>query len=426
MIPPKKSAAAPKEPLFTRDFLLAILINLFLAIVFFVLVTGLAVYAAEEFSAGETAAGFAASAFVVGALAARIFAGKYVNFLGRRRTVLACLVVYVLAGLAYLVVDSYEMLIALRAVHGISFGFGQTALNAGVFAMIPHTRRGEGAGYYLLANSLPPAIGPLAAIQLTQRYDFWAMFVAVTIVSVIALIFSLFLRLPEDKPWRMSLREKLTLRPRDIIEPRAFKISLVAMLLGIGFASVMTFLNGYARSLDMVDAASIFFVIYAGAVLVSRLFMGKIQDRFGDNAAVYPAVIFYIIAMGLLAWAPNQTVLLTAGVLAGFGFGSLLPVLQAIIASDLPAHRTSIGISTFFIMLDAGFGFSPLLLGPLVSFADYRFMYAMCAGVVVVSLVLYWLVHGRHDVHQGVARRIPRCGTRGKDDGGAGSSAQAG
>lgn len=414
----KNIPKTPKDPLFTKDFLLAIVINLLLATVFFILITGLAVYAAEEFAAGETAAGFAASAFVVGALGARIFAGKYVNFLGRRRTVLVCLIVYVLAGLAYLWVDSYAMLIALRAVHGISFGFGQTALNAGVFAMIPASRRGEGAGYYLLANSLPPAIGPLAAIQLTQRYDFWAMFLAVTLVSVIGLVFSLFLRLPEDNPWRTTLREKLTLRPRDIIEPRAFKISLVAMLLGIGFASVMTFLNGYARSLNMVDAASLFFVIYAGAVLVSRLFMGRIQDRYGDNWAVYPAVIFYIIAMVLLAWAPNQGVLLAAGVLAGFGFGSLLPVLQAIIASDLPAHRTSIGISTFFIMLDAGFGFSPLLLGPLVSFADYRFMYTACAGVVVVSLVLYWLVHGRHDVHQGVARRTPGTGP-GTDDGAA-------
>lgn len=414
----KNIPKTPKDPLFTKDFLLAIVINLLLATVFFILITGLAVYAAEEFAAGETAAGFAASAFVVGALGARIFAGKYVNFLGRRRTVLVCLIVYVLAGLAYLWVDSYAMLIALRAVHGISFGFGQTALNAGVFAMIPASRRGEGAGYYLLANSLPPAIGPLAAIQLTQRYDFWAMFLAVTLVSVIGLVFSLFLRLPEDNPWRTTLREKLTLRPRDIIEPRAFKISLVAMLLGIGFASVMTFLNGYARSLNMVDAASLFFVIYAGAVLVSRLFMGRIQDRYGDNWAVYPAVIFYIIAMVLLAWAPNQGVLLAAGVLAGFGFGSLLPVLQAIIASDLPAHRTSIGISTFFIMLDAGFGFSPLLLGPLVSFADYRFMYTACAGVVVVSLVLYWLFHGRHDVHQGVARRTPGTGP-GTDDGAA-------
>ncbi len=172
--------------LFTKDFFLAIIINLFLAIVFFLLVTGMAVYATEEFAAGETAAGFAASAFVVGALCARVFAGKYVNFLGRRRTILACLVAYVIAGLAYLVVDTYTALIILRLAHGIAFAFGQTALNAAVFELIPKSRRGEGAGYYLLANSLPPALGPLGAIQLTAHYGFWAMFVATTALSMVA------------------------------------------------------------------------------------------------------------------------------------------------------------------------------------------------------------------------------------------------
>ena len=395
--------------LFTKDFFLAIIINLFLAIVFFLLVTGMAVYATEEFAAGETAAGFAASAFVVGALCARVFAGKYVNFLGRRRTILACLVAYVIAGLAYLVVDSYTTLILLRLAHGAAFAFGQTALNAAVFELIPKSRRGEGAGYYLLANALPPALGPLGAIQLTAHYGFWAMFIATTVLSAVALGAALFIRLPELKPRPSRLRDRLMLRPRDIIEPRAFSIALVAALLGLGFSSVMTFLNGFARSEGMVDTASIFFLVYAAAVLASRLFMGKIQDRFGDNVAVYPAILTYVISLVLLAWAPNEASLLTAGALAGFGFGSILPVLQAIIASALPSHRTSIGISTFFLLMDAGFGLGPLVLGQLVEFGSYRFMYASCAGVVAVSLLLYWFVHGRYDVKQGEARR-PRPG----------------
>lgn len=393
------------ERLFTKDFFLAIIINLFLAIVFFLLVTGMAVYAAEEFAAGETAAGFAASAFVVGALFARIFAGKYVNFLGRRRTIFACLIAYVIAGLAYLVVDTYTALILLRLAHGAAFAFGQTALNAAVFEMIPTSRRGEGAGYYLLANALPPALGPLGAIQLTAHYGFWAMFVATTVLSAVALVTALFIRLPEQKQLSSRLRDRLMLRPQDIIEPGAFSIALVAALLGLGFASVMTFLNGYARSEGMVDAASIFFLVYAAAVLVSRFFMGKVQDRFGDNVAVYPALLAYVISLVLLAWTPNQTVLLTAGALAGFGFGSTLPVLQAIIASALPAHRISIGISTFFLLMDTGFGLGPLVLGQLVEAGSYRFMYACCAGVVAASLVLYWYVHGRYDVKQGEVRR---------------------
>lgn len=403
---PPPSMERPR--LFTKDFLLAIVINVIFALVFYMLVTGMAVFAVEEFRSGQTAAGFAASAFVIGALVSRFAAGKYVEFLGRRRTMIICLAVYVLAGLAYLWVDSYEALIALRVVHGVAFGFGQTALNAAVFSLIPASRRGEGAGYYMLAVALPPAIGPMLTLQLTQHLGFWAMFVSTSVVSVIGLVAALLIRMPEAEHVPDRWRDRLRLRPADIIEPRAFALAAIAMLLGFGFASIMTFLNGFARSEGMVTAASLFFVIYAAAVLVTRLFAGRIQDRYGDNVVVYPTIVLYAVSLGLLAWSPNQAVIMVAGVLAGLGFGALLPAFQATIASMLPTTRTSIGISTFFILLDTGFGLSPLVLGPLVEFGSYRIMFAACAVLVTSTLVLYWLLHGRFSVKQGVSRRPRR------------------
>ncbi|WP_150462120.1 MFS transporter [Nesterenkonia ebinurensis] len=397
-----------KEPLFSWNFILAILINLCITTVFFTLVTAMAVYAASEFGAGETAAGFAASAFVVGALAARFFAGKYVNTLGRKPILVICLLIFTLASVGYPVISSYEWLITLRIFHGIALGFGQTALTAAVFDIIPRSRRGEGSGYYLLANSLPPALGPLAAIQLSAAYGYSGMFSVVSLISAIAFLFACLVRTPEVKQPGTPLRERLRLGPSDVIEPRAFSIALVAMLLGITFASVMTFLNGYAQSLGMTDAASIYFVVYAATMLVARLFMGRVQDRFGDNVVIMPALGAFIVSMSLLAWSPNQAVMVAAGVLAGFGFGAMLPAIQAIIASKLRTHRISIGISTFFIMMDLGFGFAPLALGPVVESFGYQVMYAGCAGVVVATLGLYWLVHGKFSVRQGVARRRAR------------------
>ena len=403
-------AGAPKERLFTADFLMATAINLMITTVFFTLVTGMAVYAAGEFSAGQTSAGFAASAFVVGALCARVFAGKWVNTLGRKRIMVICMAVYTLAGLAYLGVTSFEMLVALRVVHGMALGFGQTALTASVFDLIPKSRRGEGSGYYLLANALPPAIGPLLAFQLSERYGFEAMFLSVTAMSAVALIFAVFIRVPEIKPRGARLRDRLVLRPSDILEPRALSIALVAMMLGCSFASVMTFLNGYARSEGMLTAASIYFLVYSGCMLATRLFTGRIQDRYGDNWVLYPAILLFIASMSLLAWAPGTWALVAAGALAGAGFGSMLPALQALITFKVPSPRISIGISTFFILMDTGFGFAPLILGPLVEAWGYQIMYTGCVGVVVLALGLYWLVHGRHDVKQGVARRGPRKG----------------
>lgn len=391
--------------LFTKDFILATVINLIMTTAFFTLITGMAVYASAEFNAGETASGFAASAFVVGALCARVFAGKYVNTLGRKLLLVSCMVLYTFCSMAYLWVDSFELLIALRVVHGITLGFGQTALTAAVFDIIPRTRRGEGSGYYLLANSLPPAIGPLLAIQSSERYGFDAMFIAVTLISAAALLGTTVMNVPEVKVRGTPLYDRLRLSPRDIIEPRAFSIAAVAMLIGITFASVMTFLNGFAQSEGYVDAASIYFIVYSVMMLLTRLVMGRVQDRFGDNAVLYPTLVVFIFAMGLLAWTPGAWAIIASGALAGFGFGALLPALQAIIASKLRTHRISIGISTFFIMMDSGFGFAPLVLGPFVESWGYQMMYAACAIVIMVALVLYWLVHGRYDVKQGQARR---------------------
>ncbi|WP_022871923.1 MFS transporter [Nesterenkonia alba] len=399
-----------KEPLLTKDFIFATCINLIITTTFFTLVTGLAVYAASEFGAGETAAGFAASAFVVGALAARLFAGKYVNTLGRKVTLVTCLAIFTAAGLGYLVVDTFTGLIVLRILHGMALGFGQTALTASIFDIIPKSRRGEGSGYYLLANSLPPAIGPLAAIQLSERYGFDAMFWMVSIISAVALLLAVLIDTPEIKKPGARLRDRLWLRPSDMIEPRVLAIALVASLVGVSFASVMTFLNGYARSMGMLDAASVYFLVYAGCMLATRLFTGKIQDRYGDNAVLAPSLVVFLASMSLLAWSPGAWAIILAGALAGAGFGSMLPALQALITFKVPSHRISIAISTFFICMDSGFGFAPLFLGPVVENFGYEAMYIGCTALVFITLVLYWVVHGRHNVRQGVARRGPRKG----------------
>lgn len=393
--------------LFTRNFLLGVCVNLFTATVWFVLITTMAVYAATEFAAGQTAAGFAASAFVFGALAARLVAGKYSNVLGRNRTLVVCMIIFAVASMGYFWVDSYGLLIALRVLHGASIGFGQSALNAGIFDLIPAERRGEGAGYYLVANSLPHAVGPLSALQLSQRFGFDAVFLMATCLAGLALLAALIIRLPENRP-PGRIRDHLGLRPGEIIDPKAAPIALVMLIVGVAFSGINTFINGYSRSLGMVDSASAFFVLYASVVLLSRLCVGRLQDRYGDNAVIYPALVAFSAGLALVAWVPNAPVLLAGGMLLGFGFGSMLPSVQAIIAAKLPPHRTSIGISTSFIFMDIGFATSPFILGPLLDSLGYQPMYGIAAGIGLCALAVYYLVHGRFDIRQGQRRRRPR------------------
>lgn len=128
--------------------MLAWLVNFSQYLVFYLLVTTMALYAVREFAAGDAASGFASSSFVVGATVARLVTGFIVDRLGRRRVMLAALAVTILACALYLPTASLPLLIAVRILHGFAYAFASTAVMAIVQSVIPAARRAEGTGFF--------------------------------------------------------------------------------------------------------------------------------------------------------------------------------------------------------------------------------------------------------------------------------------
>src|SRR5690606_22220934 len=101
--------AGRAQPLWTRDFVLATVVNALAMSIFYLLMTTMAVYAVRQFAASATGAGLASSMFIVGAVVTRL-TGGIVDRAGPRRTLLAALAVFVVMSLAYLWVDSLPVL----------------------------------------------------------------------------------------------------------------------------------------------------------------------------------------------------------------------------------------------------------------------------------------------------------------------------
>ena len=64
--------SSEKPQLITPTFVMAWLINFIQYLLFYLLITTIALYAVKEFAASEAASGLAASSFVIGATIARI------------------------------------------------------------------------------------------------------------------------------------------------------------------------------------------------------------------------------------------------------------------------------------------------------------------------------------------------------------------
>ncbi|MGO1665049.1 MAG: MFS transporter [Micrococcaceae bacterium] len=118
---------APQR-LVTTEFTLSWLVNFAQFLIFYLLITTMALYAVERFAASDAESGLAASSFVIGATVARFFTGYVVDRFGRRRLMLISLIGVVVACAGYLLDTSLLVLVLVRVLHGISYAVANTAL----------------------------------------------------------------------------------------------------------------------------------------------------------------------------------------------------------------------------------------------------------------------------------------------------------
>lgn len=386
----KDAGTGGSHRLWSRDFVLATVVNALVMTIFYLLMTTMAVYAIRQFQAEAVWAGLASSMFIIGAVVTRL-AGGIVDAVGPRRTLLVGLVVFIAMSLAYLEADSLALLLSVRFIHGAAFGMVSTAATALAQASIPPLRRGEGTGYFAMSIPFASGIGPALALWLIDRWDYEALFLVCAAVSTAALVAAFLLHPAASTQSRWHPRQLW----RELVHPRVVPLAAFMLLIGIVNSSVITYVHSFADGLGIADAAGAFFLVQALGVLSARLVSGRIQDGLGDNVVVYPAVVLYAAGLVVLSQAGGTTAVLVAGALTGAGFGTLMPAVQASVVRLSGGQRVGLAIATYYLFLDIGTGLGPLGLGFVIEATDHRVMYLAVAALMLCSTLYYHSVHGR-------------------------------
>src|SRR5699024_11818584 len=98
-----------------------------------------------------------------------------------------------------------------------------------------------------------------------------------------------------------------------LIEKNSLRMLMPIFLMGLAYSSVLSFLNTYAIEIDVVTAASFFFIVYAAAVLSTRQCTGRIIDPKGPRVVIYPTFILMAIVFLIIVGTSAETVVIVAG-----------------------------------------------------------------------------------------------------------------
>ena len=385
-----------KERLWTKDFITVSVINFLIYLIYLLLMVTMTSYAIDKFHASTGIAGLVASIFVIGVLIGRLGTGRIIGDTGSKRVLIVGAFFFIITSALYFAAINLPLLIIMRLLHGIAYGVASTAAGTIIAQIIPQSRRGEGIGYYSMTTIVAMAVGPFIGIFLIQHADFKMIFIVTSILAVISLAISFAVSEPTYKsPRQDQVKAVKSFQISNFLEFKAIPISIVGLIIVFSYSGILTFISLYANQIQLEEAASFFFLVYAIAILVSRPFSGRLFDVKGANVVIYPCLFIFAIGMLLLSQATHGITLLLAGILIGLGYGNFLSCAQAISIKATPPYRLGLATSTFFIFLDLGVGVGPYIFGLLVPFSGYRGLYLMMVLMIIATIILYYFLHGR-------------------------------
>lgn len=377
-----------KSKLWTKDFVLVALINFITYLVYYLLMIIIAEFAMKSLGASPSQAGSAVGIFIIGALIARIITGSIIEQIGYKRMLFIGLGIYFISSFFYYPLNNLMLLMVVRFIHGIGFGVTSVVTSTVAAQIIPIERRGEGIGYYSLSTTLASATGPMLGMFLVRQLSFNTIITLSIILLVLGMFGGFILRMPKAKKVvPTNSQQKISIH--HFLEKKAVPISLIGMLLGIGYSSIVSFLTSYTAEINLVAAGSFFFIAYSIAILFSRPIAGRWIDTKGENFVMYPSFIAFAIGLLLMGTTVNSWMLLLAALFIGAGFGTFLSSGQTIAIKVAPEHRIGLATSTFLAIVDFGVGIGPSILGAFVPIIAYRGVYISMAILAMVAGIFY-------------------------------------
>lgn len=387
-----------KSKLWTKDFIINTMLNFIFYLVCYLLMVIIGSYAMNSFHTSPSIAGILSGIFIVGGFFGRIITGSIIEQVGQKKILYIGLIFYLVMTLLYFVTVNLPFLLVIRFFHGVGFGIASTTCGTIVANITPKDRRGEGIGYYALSVTLASAFGPFLGIFLFEHGNFNLILIACVIAIMISCIVAPFLTIPKVENQNQQvgkLKQKQVFSLQNFFEKKAIPISVVTFFVGMSYSGIVSFLATYTNKIGISSAGSIFFIVYAIFILISRPITGRLFDKKGDNFVMYPAFILFAIGLALVSQAHTGFILLLASAFVGLGYGTITPCAQTIAVKNSPRNRIGLATSTFFGLFDIGMGFGPFILGLFIPMIGYRGLYICIAIAVIAFMFLYFVLHGR-------------------------------
>ena len=390
----RETQIEPKT-LWNKDFICVMLAN-FMLCVGHASVNPLVATYTNFLKAGPELTGFLAGMFFAVSLALKPFAGPILTKLDKRLVLIVVFLFGAVANFGYAMFQSIPAFILFRFFSGIQYGLIGALLMTLAADHLPKEKLTYGLGIYGISGAIGNAIGPSLGDTMLRlgsnirdtSFGFRFMFLTGMVMFLLATIPAIILA--PDKKSDEDISEA-GIWYKNIFTVHAFPSTIVLFLLMLSYSLINTYIFEFSVE-QSINGMSIFYIVLAGTLAVTRPVSGYITDKLGIQRVMFPALLVFSIAIFTIGSSKTLTVAIIGAILAAIGFGASQPSLQAMGMQSETQFKRGVASNTIYIGIDLGLFLGPYLGGIVYARADYAFMYKVGAVPVILSIICFALI----------------------------------
>ena len=389
-----------EEKLLNRNYLLLCAANFLFFFSFYLLLPVLPFFIRDNFVANNSVVGAVISCYTLATLFVRPFSGYLMDTFRRKPVYVMALSLFTLVFCGYMFVSSIALLVLIRIMHGLAFGLSSVGGNTLVIDVVPSAKRGEGIGYFGVANNIAMAVGPMTGLFMYERFSFNAIFVSCAVCGLLAVL----LASPIQTKFRPPVKRPPISLDRFVLK-KGLPAGLSFALLAFAYGQISNYIALYANDINLTISSGTFFSVYAVGLIASRLFSGRMVDKGKLVHTIVWGLSMVVVAMLGLALcqmvsekAPSIILayFLVVALMCGMGFGTCFPAFNALFINLAPNSKRGTATSTYLTTWDLGLGIGIFAGGAIAENMSFAAAYFVADAIVAVALVFFIAVVSPH------------------------------
>lgn len=385
---------AKEKSIYTKDVILVMAASFFFMFsTMFVnpLINGYA----KSLGASSAFAGVIVGIMSIASMFLRPIAGNLTDKLSKYCLSLIGSILIMIGVIGYVIAPASNWLLIFRLINGAGFVLCTVCMSTWLAFLVPRAHVGQAMGFYGLMNALAMAVAPALAINVYQKTGYRLALIASAIAAFMMVIIIQFVG-NRANPKKVTAKKKAgSSHQFKIIQKNVLPIAMLTTLFAFPYFATQADLVTYAQERHLNVNVGSFFLIYAVVLLVIRIFLKNFFDTVKFGIWFWVSIGATLIYLLLLSTMKNNLMMALSAAFMAIGYGVIYSILQSTALLLAPISEQGLASSTFYLGLDIGMAFGPIIMGLISDLLPIKFFYPIQLLLLPLMLIVYWRYHTR-------------------------------